>query len=279
MVPKPRRQRLDEAVVGRGLLESRSRAKAFILAGDVLLNGSPVRHASAPVDVSDQISLVVPPRFVSRGGTKLDAALDAFQVSCSGQVVADLGASTGGFTDVVLQRGARRVYAVDVGYGELHPSLRDDERVVVMDRTNARYLAGLPEEVDLVVIDVSFISLRLILPVAARLLRPGGTCVPLIKPQFEAGQRDVGKGGVVRDPAVHARVLTEVLTAASVWFEPRDLIASPLTGPAGNREFLAHLVRSNRVGSVPLASEDARTGDETATSAHVTPVRPARTPR
>ncbi len=237
-------------------MESRSRAKAFILAGDVLLNGNPVRHASTPVDAGDEIALSVPPRFVSRGGTKLDAALDVFRVSCDGAVVADLGASTGGFTDVALQRGAARVYAVDVGYGELHQTIRDDPRVVVMDRTNARYLAGLPEPVDIVVIDVSFISLRLILPVAARLLRSGGTCVPLIKPQFEAGPRDVGKGGVVRDAAIHARVLTEVLTIASAWFDVRDLMVSPITGPAGNREFLALLERSDAVAP-PAPKEPA----------------------
>ncbi|MEJ7761294.1 MAG: TlyA family RNA methyltransferase [Thermomicrobiales bacterium] len=240
----PRRQRLDEAVVGRGLLESRSRAKAFIMAGDVLVNGAPARRAGTQVDAADDISLAVPPRFVSRGGTKLDAALVAFGISCEGATVADFGASTGGFTDVVLQRGASRVYAVDVGYGELHQTIRDDDRVVVMDRTNARYLDCLPEQIDLVVIDVSFISLRLILPVAARLLRPVGNCVPLIKPQFEAGRRDVGKGGVVRDSTVHTRVLTEVLGTASTWFDPVDLIVSPITGPAGNREFLAHLRRT-----------------------------------
>jgi 23S rRNA (cytidine1920-2'-O)/16S rRNA (cytidine1409-2'-O)-methyltransferase len=158
-------------------------------------------------------------------------------------VAADLGASTGGFTDCLLQAGAARVYAVDVGYGQLAEHLRTDPRVVVLDRTNARYLERLPEPVDLVTIDVSFISLRLILPMAARLLRPAGICLPLIKPQFEAGPRDIGKGGVVRDPAVHRRVLGEVLAAARVaGFGARGLVASPLRGPAGNAEFLAHLV-------------------------------------
>lgn len=235
------RQRLDEALVSRGLLESRSRAKAFVLAGDVIVNGAPAKRAGALVAHSDHVELKRKPRFVSRGGEKLDRALDAFDISVNDAVAADLGASTGGFTDVLLQRGARRVYAVDVGYGQLDVRLRDDARVVVLERTNARLLEELPEPVDLVTMDLSFISLRLVFPVVARLLRPGGVCVPLIKPQFEAGVADVGKGGVVRDVAVHRRVLQDVLTAALDWFSVMDVIRSPLTGPAGNVEFLAHL--------------------------------------
>lgn len=236
------RRRLDEEVVARGLLESRSRARAFILAGDVLVNGGAVRRAGVAVSPADEVTLATPPRFVGRGGEKLAHALAAFGVDPTGWVAADLGASTGGFTDCLLQAGAARVYAVDVGYGQLDDRLRRDERVVVLERTNARLLDGLPEPVDLVVIDVSFISLRLILPVAARLLRRGGRCLPLIKPQFEAGVRDVGKGGVVRDPGTHRRVLVEVLTAAEAHgFRTAGLVRSPLLGPAGNVEFLADM--------------------------------------
>lgn len=236
------RRRLDEEIVNRGLVENRSRARAYILAGDVTVNDLPVHRAGAMVSRSDAVALKEKSRFVSRGGEKLFFALDAFEVSVEGRVAADLGASTGGFTDVLLQQGATRVYAIDVGYGQLDLKIRNDERVVVMERTNARLLEALPEPVDIVTIDVSFISLRLIFPTVVRILRPGGTCIPLIKPQFEAGARDVGKGGVVRNPRVHQRVLEEVLYAALDHFDVLGLIRSPLTGPAGNLEFLAHLL-------------------------------------
>jgi len=236
------RRRLDEEMVVRGLAETRSRSRALILANDVLVNGQVVSRAGAPVVASDAIDLNAKPRFVSRGGEKLAHALERFGVEPRGCVAADLGASTGGFTDCLLQGGAVRVYAVDVGYGQLAERLRTDDRVVVMDRTNARALERLPELVDLVTIDVSFISLRLVLPTAARLLRPRGRCLPLIKPQFEAGRRDVGKNGVVRDPVVHRRVLRDVLTTAGDnGFAVLGLVRSPLLGPAGNVEFLAHL--------------------------------------
>lgn len=238
----PSRQRLDEALVERGLADTRSRARALILARDVTVNGAVVDRAGAGVKPGDEIALVEKARFASRGGEKLDHALDAFGIDVAGQVAADLGASTGGFTDCLLQRGAARVYAIDVGYGQLAERLRTDPRVVVMDRTNARHLEALPEPVDCVTIDVSFISLALVLPAAARLLKPGGTCVALVKPQFEAGQKDLGKGGVVRDPAVHRRVLAEAVGhAAASGFTLRGLTASPLKGPAGNVEFLEWL--------------------------------------
>lgn len=238
------RVRLDEALVARGLADSRSRARALILAGDVRVNGVRVDRAGAPVRDADEVSLAEPARFVSRGGAKLDFALDRFGIEVGGKAVADFGASTGGFTDCLLQRGARRVYAVDVGYGQLAERLRSDARVVVLERTNARYLEALPEPIDLVTIDVSFISLALVLPAAARVLKPDGECVPLVKPQFEAGPRDVGKGGVVRDAAVHRRVLREAIAAAAACgFGVLDAAASPLLGPAGNREFLLHLRR------------------------------------
>lgn len=251
------RRRLDEALVERGLAETRARARAWVMAGDVKVNDVVVTRAGAPVRPDDRVALANPPRFVSRGGEKLDHALVSFGVDAADAVAADLGASTGGFTDRLLQAGARRVYAVDVGYGQLAEKLRRDPRVVVLDRTNARYLDGLPEAVDVVTIDVSFISLGLVLPVAARLLRPAGVCLPLIKPQFEAGRREVGKGGVVRDPAVHRRVLGDVLgQAASAGFGVRGLVPSPLRGPAGNVEFLAHLVLGEEGGEMaPLIDE------------------------
>lgn len=252
-----KRRRLDEEVVFRHLLETRSKARAWIMAGDVLVNGNKVVRAGQPVAVTDAIELVQARRFVSRGGEKLAGALDTFQVDPAGSVAADLGASTGGFTDCLLQRGAARVYAVDVGYGQLDERVRRDERVVIMERTNARLMTALPEPVDLVVIDVSFISLALIFPVVARLLRPGGVAIPLIKPQFEAGPRDVGKNGVVRDPLVHRRVLVETIDVArSNGLRLRGLVASTLVGPAGNVEFLAHLIQSDGSDESSAERED-----------------------
>lgn len=234
--------RLDLALVERGLAETRSRARALILAGDVLVNGQKEVRAGHNVQLADELSLKERPRFVSRGGEKLTHALEVFRVPVEDAVAADLGASTGGFTDCLLQRGAAKVYAVDVGYGQIDDRLRHDPRVIVMERTNARYLDDLPEPVDLVVIDVSFISLQLIFPVVTRILRPDGWCVPLIKPQFEAGREEVGKGGVVRDPATHRAVLERVTAdAAANGLATIGLTASPLLGPAGNVEFLAAL--------------------------------------
>lgn len=239
---KTRPVRLDLALVERGLAETRSRARALILAGDVLVNGQKEVRAGHNVQLADELSLKERPRFVSRGGEKLTHALEVFPVPVEDAVAADLGASTGGFTDCLLQRGAAKVYAVDVGYGQIDDRLRHDPRVIVMERTNARYLDDLPEPVDLVVIDVSFISLQLIFPVVTRILRPDGWCVPLIKPQFEAGREEVGKGGVVRDPATHRAVLERVTAdAAANGLATIGLTASPLLGPAGNVEFLAAL--------------------------------------
>jgi 23S rRNA (cytidine1920-2'-O)/16S rRNA (cytidine1409-2'-O)-methyltransferase len=238
--------RLDNHLVDRGLAETRSRAKALILAGDVIVNGQRETRAGQVVGENDTVSLKQTPRFVSRGGEKLDRALDAFGIDATGMVAADLGASTGGFTDCLLQRGVARVYAVDVGHGQLDLRVRGDQRVVVLEKTNARFLEALPEAIDLVVIDVSFISLSLIFPVAARLLKPGGRCVPLVKPQFEVGRGDVGKGGVVRDPAMHRLVLARTTQhAEDNGFGLVGLVVSPLQGPAGNIEFLADM----RLGS------------------------------
>jgi 23S rRNA (cytidine1920-2'-O)/16S rRNA (cytidine1409-2'-O)-methyltransferase len=242
------RVRLDQLIVERGLAESRSRAQALLLAGKVRVGaGDGARLDRKPGDqVDSDISLEVeaPEPYVSRGGHKLAAALDAFGVDPAGRVCLDAGASTGGFTDVLLQRGARRVYAVDVGRGQLADALRRDSRVVSMERTNARSLTAtsLPEKVSLASIDVSFISLRLVLaPIASTFEPAGGDIVPLVKPQFEAGRGEV-RDGVVRDPAIHTRVLHDVAGAAlAAGLEPLDAIASPILGPEGNREFLLHL--------------------------------------
>jgi 23S rRNA (cytidine1920-2'-O)/16S rRNA (cytidine1409-2'-O)-methyltransferase len=224
----------------------------LILAGDALINGTPVTRAGTAVQDSDMLSLKTPPRYVSRGGEKLQHALDAFEFDVRGLVAADFGASTGGFTDCLLQAGAARVYAIDVGYGQLANRLREDSRVVVMDRVNARYLESLPESVDLVTIDVSFIGLELVLPAATKVINEGGRIVALVKPQFEAGRKDVGRGGVVRDPNVHRRVLEEIFSNAdALGLGVAGLTASPLRGPAGNVEFLALLIFG--VASIPRA--------------------------
>lgn len=248
------KERLDALLVQRGLAESRTQAQRMIEAGEVRVAGQVVDKPGTRVETEADIVVEAKPQFASRGGLKLAGALAAFGVAPMGRVALDVGASTGGFTDVLLQRGAARVYAVDVGYGQLAWALRQDPRVVVMDRVNIRYLANLPEPVELTVIDVSFISLRLVLPAVARLAAPGSDVVALIKPQFEVGKGQVGKGGVVRDPALHRDVLRGVLTwAAENGFAPRGLMRSPIVGPAGNVEFLAHLV----VGGAATADVDA----------------------
>jgi 23S rRNA (cytidine1920-2'-O)/16S rRNA (cytidine1409-2'-O)-methyltransferase len=234
------KKRLDLLLVERGLAESRAQAQRSIRAGLVRVAGRVADKPGTRVVANAEITLQARPRFVSRGGEKLEAALVRFELDVAGVVAADVGASTGGFTDCLLQHGARRVYAIDVGYGQLDWRLRNDPRVVTIERTNARHLKSLPEPVDLVTADVSFISLGLILPAAVGWLRPDGQVVALIKPQFEAGRREVGKGGVVRDPEVHRRVLERVLgIAAGLGLGLRDLMPSPLRGPAGNVEFLA----------------------------------------
>jgi 23S rRNA (cytidine1920-2'-O)/16S rRNA (cytidine1409-2'-O)-methyltransferase len=249
---RPRRQksarvRLDQLLVDRRLAESRSRAQALVLAGKVWVGeGDAARHDRKPGDLLDAAELVVvqaPDPYVSRGGHKLAAALDAFEVDPTGQVALDVGASTGGFTDVLLQRGASRVYAVDVGRGQLAETLRRDPRVVSMEQTNARDLTAttLPERVSLVTIDVSFISLAKVLGPIITTLAPGGHIVALVKPQFEAGKGRTDKG-VVRDTAIHHEVLERVVaTAQEHRLGTRAVIASPIVGPEGNREFLVHL--------------------------------------
>ena len=239
---KSGKQRLDLLLVERGLVESREVGQRVILAGEVTVDSQLVDKPGARVPADAAIHIKAGPRFVSRGGEKLDAALEAFGIAIEGRVCADVGASTGGFTDCLLQRGAARVYSIDVGYGQLDYALRTDPRVVVMERTNARHLERLPEAVSLATVDASFISLRLLLPVIQGWLTERADVVPLIKPQFEAGRGSVGKGGVVRDRRTHRRVLREVLGAAvALGFAVRGLVRSPLQGPAGNIEFLAWL--------------------------------------
>jgi 23S rRNA (cytidine1920-2'-O)/16S rRNA (cytidine1409-2'-O)-methyltransferase len=246
---RPGRARLDELLVARGLAPTRSRAQALILAGQVRVGEGDAarldRKAGDLVAQDTAIALTERDPFVSRGGHKLAAALDAFGIDPAGRICLDAGASTGGFTDVLLQRGATRVYAVDVGRGQLAEALRQDPRVVSMERTNARTLtsASLPEPIDLAVIDVSFISLGLVLGPIASTLRPGADApiVALVKPQFEAG-RGRTDHGVVRDPSIHREVLERVTeTAQALGLGSRAVIASPILGPEGNREFLLHL--------------------------------------
>ncbi len=247
------RLRLDQALVARDLCESREQAKRAIMAGVVRVNGHVAQKSSDAVREGDAVEVLARDRFVSRGGLKLEHALEKFAVDPTGLTAIDLGASTGGFTDCLLQRGAGQVFAVDVGQGQLAWKLRQDPRVMVMEKLNARHLtrAHFPpsfEPVELVVIDCSFISLRSILPAAVPLLRSGGRLVALIKPQFEAGKAEADRGrGVITDPAVHQRVIAELQAFISaetslVW---RDLTESPIQGPAGNREFLVLLEKPN----------------------------------
>ena len=246
--------RLDVLLVERGLAESRAKAQAMIMAGQVRVSDQVALKPATAIPADSVITVDLGPRFVSRGGEKLDAALDAFAIDVTGWICADVGASTGGFTDCLLQRGAAKVYAIDVGKGILHWKLRNDPRVIVMEETNARYVESLPEPVSLVTVDASFISLRILLPVVKRWLFPLSASVldenkeekvvlALIKPQFEAGKKDVARGdGVIRDPEIHRQVLQDVLGFAQQnGFQIRGLIKSPLLGPKGNAEFLVWL--------------------------------------
>jgi 23S rRNA (cytidine1920-2'-O)/16S rRNA (cytidine1409-2'-O)-methyltransferase len=241
----PPRTRLDVRIVNEGLAVSRERARALILAGRVRAGGEIVTKAGASVPAGVPVEIVEPDfPWVGRGGVKLAHALDAFGIDVAGREGLDIGASTGGFTDVLLQRGARRVVALDVGHGQLDWRLRGDPRVVVLERRNARQLARdwLPAPADVVTIDVSFISLRLILPALPPVLAPGADVVALVKPQFEAGRAEVGRGGLVKDPAVHDAVIARVTeSAASCGLARVGMTPSPITGAAGNQEFLLHL--------------------------------------
>lgn len=241
-MPRADKARLDVLLVERGLAESREKAQALVMAGAVTAGGRPARKAAEIHQRDVELAVAAADAFVSRGGLKLDHALERFDIAVVDRACLDVGASTGGFTDCLLGRGARIVYAVDVGRGQLDWRLRNDPRVVVMEQTNARYLTELPEPIDLAVVDVSFISLRLVLAPIGRLVRPGASIVALVKPQFEAGRGQVGRGGVVRDEEVHRRVLLDIWAWCSErGFLPRGLTASSIRGPAGNVEFLLWL--------------------------------------
>ena len=248
--------RLDVLLVERGLAESRAKAQALIMAGQVRVAGQTTLKPATAIPADSLLTVDSGPRFVSRGGEKLKAALEAFAVDITGWVCADVGASTGGFTDCLLQGGAAKVYAIDVGKGILHWKLRNDPRVIVMEETNARFVESLPEQVSLVTVDASFISLKILLPVIKKWLFPlssfsreenkkeeRGCVIALIKPQFEAGRKDVARGdGVIRDPEIHKQVLLDILSfAQNEGFQIRGLIKSPLLGPKGNTEFLVWL--------------------------------------
>lgn len=245
--------RLDVLLVERGLAESRTKAQAMIMAGQVRVADQVTLKPATAISTDSVLTIDSGPRFVSRGGEKLDGALEAFGIEVTGLVCADVGASTGGFTDCLLQRGAAKVYAIDVGKGILHWKLRNDPRVVLMEETNARFVESLPEPVSLVTIDASFISLKILLPVVKKWISPSsprpsgedreGEIITLIKPQFEAGRKDVSRGdGVIRDPEIHRQVLLDVLSfAQNEGFQIRGLIKSPLLGPKGNAEFLVWL--------------------------------------
>lgn len=236
------RQRIDTLMVARGLAESRTSAQAMILAGEVTAGGAAISHPATLLEDSAIIEVRTRSPYVSRGGIKLEAALTEFRVDVSGKVAVDIGSSTGGFTDCLLQRGATKVYAVDVGYGQLDYKLRNDPRVVVMERVNAHHPFSLPERANIAAVDVSFISVEKVIPNVVPNLQPGSLLVVLIKPQFEAGREEVGRGGVVKDPQVHARVLGRVLTwAVNAGFRVAGLLPSPILGPAGNREFFVLL--------------------------------------
>lgn len=254
MHPKITKVRLDCLLVSRGLVESRERAKALILAGAVLVGDRPADKAGGMVPADAQIRIRGEENpYVSRGGLKLRGALNAFGLSVQRLVALDIGASTGGFTDCLLQAGAAKVYAVDVGYGQLAWKLRDDPRVICVERTNIRYYDGkeITDGIDIAVIDTSFISLRLVIPPVLKLIKNGAVVLTLVKPQFEVGKDEVGKRGVVRDPALHERVLAETASfCRSIGLDVLESCVSPLTGPAGNREFFLYLKKPPQ-GRIP----------------------------
>lgn len=264
--------RLDVEMVNRGLCPSREKARALILAGEVRVNGMRAEKAGQEIPLEAEIVVVadaIP--FVSRGGLKLDKAIRTFPIDLTDRICADIGASTGGFTDVMLQNGAKHVYAIDVGYGQLDWKLRNDPRVTVMERTNARFLelSWFPLPITFASIDVSFISLRLILPPLFACLPEGGEVVALIKPQFEAGRSEIGKNGVVRDAAVHERVIREMLAfSESIGFTVCGLSFSPITGPKGNVEFLLYISKGC-TKNVPEMHKIAESVSEIVKNAHL----------
>jgi 23S rRNA (cytidine1920-2'-O)/16S rRNA (cytidine1409-2'-O)-methyltransferase len=245
--------RLDVLLVERGLAESRAKAQALIMAGQVRVAGQTTLKPATAIAADSVLTVDSGPRYVSRGGEKLEGALQAFPIDVTGYVCADVGSSTGGFTDCLLQRGAVKVYAIDVGKGILHWKLRNDKRVVVMEETNARYVESLPEPISLVTVDASFISLKVLLPTIKKWINEQTNLICLIKPQFEAGKKDVARGdGVIRDPEIHKQVLVDVLTfAQNEGFGIHGLVKSPLLGPKGNAEFLVWLGKQNTSADIP----------------------------
>ncbi len=232
------RKRLDVLLVERGLAESREKARAQIMAGQVLVGETPILKPATLVAPDAPVRLLAPPRYVSRGGEKLEHALRAFRLEVAGLVCADIGAGAGGFTDCLLQHGAARVYAIDVGHGQLHHRLRQDPRVVVMEGVNARYLEALPEPIDLATVDVSFISLTKVLPAVMRVVRPGAPVVALLKPQFEAQRHEVPKRGVIRDPQLQATIIGRFAAwATAQGYRIWGPVRSPIAGAEGNLEF------------------------------------------
>jgi 23S rRNA (cytidine1920-2'-O)/16S rRNA (cytidine1409-2'-O)-methyltransferase len=251
-----RQDRIDVILAQKGLAESRSQAQRLIMAGQVRVDGQLIHKPSRRVAYDAQIEIESLPRFVSRGGEKLAAALERFPIDVVDKVCADVGASTGGFTDCLLQNGAARVYAIDVGKGLLHWRVRKNPRVVVMEKTNARKLKSLPETIGLATIDASFISLRTLLPVVCSWLESQADVIALIKPQFEAGKKAVGKHGVVRDAAIHRRVVEGVVASASeLGLAPLGVMQSPLRGPKGNVEFLFWCRNDTSSGEFDLAAD------------------------
>ena len=254
-----KKERLDVLLVNRGMFESRAKAQAAVMAGQVLVNEQKIDKPGTPVAPEVTIRLLgnkLP--YVSRGGLKLEKALQIFPISVEGKVVADIGASTGGFTDCALQNGAAKVYAIDVGYGQLAWKLRNDDRVVNLERTNLRYVTSeqIPELMDLAVMDVSFISIKLVLPAVKALLKPDADLICLIKPQFEAGREEVGKKGVVRDRAVHEHVIHSILDfAPEIGLTVMGLDFSPIKGPEGNIEYICHM--KNRAGEAAQIDVEA----------------------
>ncbi|MFC1983372.1 TlyA family RNA methyltransferase [Chloroflexota bacterium] len=236
------KQRIDNLVVEKGLAKTRAKAQALVMAGQVLVAGRAAVKPGTMVPEETTITVLEPPPFVGRGGIKLEYALDHFSLDVSDKVAVDIGASTGGFTDCLLKYGASRVYAIDVGYGQLDYRLRQDSRVVVMERVNARYPIPLPEKVDLATMDISFISVEKVIPSTAALVKENGCLLVLIKPQFEAKRGQVGKGGVIKDSVVHAKVLGRfIIWVVEHGLRLKGLIASPILGASGNREFFVLL--------------------------------------
>jgi len=264
--PRPKKQRIDSIIAERGLAESLEKAQRMIMAGEVLVADQVVDKPSTLITIDTKIRLRHSPPYVSRGGLKLEAALDEFQIDVKARTVVDVGASTGGFTDCLLQRDVKQVFAIDVGYGDLAWSLRQDPRVVVLERTNIRHLThlpvnenGSPAKADLAVIDTSFISLKIVLPATLNLLTDRTDIVALVKPQFEAAKGEVAKGGVVRDTNVHERILKETIARAKkLKLDIAGLTVSPVRGPAGNVEFLLWMMRPASDEAVPPKDDEKK---------------------